>query len=83
MAGIGWVEFRAHCIDGQVQVVLVDRTTGVTLQEDFESRCLICPLTGHRVGIDQVLEKYDEAHEAALILVDTLRFAQGIPNGGG
>jgi len=83
VAGISWVEFRAHCVDGQMCVVLINGETGEALQEDFARKCLVCPLMGYQITIDQVLKKYNEAHKAALTLVDTLRCAQGIPNGGG
>jgi len=83
VAGISWVEFRAHCVDGQMCVVLINGETGKALQEDFAHNCLVCPLMGYQVAVDQVLKKYDEAHNAALTLVDTLRFAQSVSNRGG
>ena len=84
MAGkISWIEFRADCHGDSTQVVLIDGETGVTLQEDFDNGCLICPLTGKSVSIKQVLSDYYQAHEKALTLVDTLRFAQDVYSGGG
>ena len=71
-----WVEFRACCIDGQPCAYLSSGATGQILQEDFDHHCLVCPVTGYKFDLDQVMESFRQARPLMLALVETMRDAQ-------